>query len=113
MSSDLATFANPAIIRRQHLDHFVDRLKELLERNLEHQRVGRAALAILDECGETIGDVRTGWAASGVDLIDIALTLQRMPDTSFCGLQIFERLMAANAYRIDDVLTDLDRRWPD
>jgi DNA-binding transcriptional LysR family regulator len=28
------------------------------------------------------------------------------------GVQIFERLMASNAYKIDEVLNDLDRKWP-
>ena len=95
----------------QHGHQMVERMKELLERSLEPQRVCSVVGALLDECGEAVGDTRTAWAASAGDLIDIALTLQRLPGTSLCGLQIFERLMTGNAYRIEDVLKNLDRRW--
>ena len=100
------------LFRSPHGDHFIDRLKELLERSLEPERVCRAITALLDECGDAFGDIRTGWVTSAGDLIDIALTLQRLPGTSLCGLRIFERLMAGNAYQIEDVLKNLDRKWP-
>jgi hypothetical protein len=103
---------NREILRAPHGDHFIDRLKELLERSLEPERVCRAITALLDECGDAFGDIRTGWVTSAGDLIDIALTLQRLPGTSLCGLRIFERLMAGNAYQIEDVLKNLDRKWP-
>jgi hypothetical protein len=103
---------NREILRAPHGGHMVDRLKELLERSLEPERVCRVVTAILEECGEAVGDLRTAWAASAGDLIDIALTFQRLPGTSLCGLRIFERLMAGNAYQIEDVLKSLDRRWP-
>ena len=103
---------NREILRAPHGAHLIHRLKELLERSLEPERVCRAITALLDECGDAFGDFRTGWAASAGDLIDIALTLQRLPGTSLCGMRIFERLMAGNAYQIEDVLKKLDRKWP-
>ena len=103
---------NHEILRVQHGHHMVERMKELLERSLEPQRVCSVVSALLDECGDAVSDIRTAWAASAGDLIDIALTLQRLPGTSLCGLRIFERLMTGNAYRIEDVLKNLDRRWP-
>jgi hypothetical protein len=103
---------NREILRVEHGHHMVERMKELLERSLEPQRVCSVVSALLDECGDAVGDIRTAWAASAGDLIDIALTLQRLPGTSLCGLRIFERLMTGNAYRIEDVLKNLDCRWP-
>jgi hypothetical protein len=79
---------------------------------LEPERVCWVVTALLDECGDSFGDFRTAWVASAGDLIDIALTLQRLPGTSRCGLRLFERLMAGNAYQIEDVLKNLDRKWP-
>jgi hypothetical protein len=107
-----AVCQNREILRVQDGDHLVHRLKELLERSLEPERVCQIVTALLDECGDAIGDFRTGWVASAGDLIDIALTLQRLQGTSLCGLRIFERLMAGNAYQIEGVLNDLDRKWP-
>jgi hypothetical protein len=107
-----AVSQNREILRVQHSGQLVDRLKELLERSLEPERVCLVVTALLDECGDAVGDFRTAWAVSAGDLIDIALTLQRLPGTSLCGLRIFERLMAGNAYQIEDVLRNLDRKWP-
>lgn len=107
-----AVCENREIIRAPHGDQMIDRLKELLERSLEPERVCRTVTALLDECGNAFGDLRTGWIASAGDLIDIALTLQRLPGTSLCGMRIFERLMAGNVYQIEDVLKNLDRKWP-
>ncbi len=103
---------NREILRVKHGGNLVDRLKELLERSLEPERVCSVVTALLDECGDAVGDFRTAWVASAGDLIDVALTLQRLPGTSLCGLRLFERLMAGNAYQIEDVLKNLDRRWP-
>ena len=107
-----AVSLNRELLRVQHGGQLVDRLKELLEQSLEPERVCLVVTALLDECGDAVGDFRTAWATSAGDLVDIALTLQRLPGTSLCGLQIFERLMACNAYQIEDVIRDLDRKWP-
>lgn len=103
---------NRELLRVRHGSNLVDRMKELLERSLEPDRVCSVASALLEECGNAVGDIRTAWAASAGDLIDIAVTLQRLPGTSLCGLRLFEHLMAVNAYQIEDVLKNLDRKWP-
>ncbi len=103
---------NRALLRVQHNGQLIDRLKELLEHSLEAERVCSVVEALLEECGDDIGDFRTGWAAAAGDLIDIALTLERLPGTSSGGLEIFERLMAGNAFQLEDVLLKLDRRLP-
>lgn len=107
-----ALLANREILRTPHIDPLVDRLKELIGRSLEPQRVCLVVSAVVDECGSEIGNFSTAWPALANDLIHIALTLQRLSSTADCGVQIFERLMASNAYRIDEVLNDLDRKWP-
>ena len=82
---------NRELLRVRHGSNLVDRMKELLERSLEPDRVCSVASALLEECGNAVGDIRTAWAASAGDLIDIAVTLQRLPGTSLCGLRLFER----------------------
>ena len=68
---------------------------------------------MLDECGPDIANSQTEWSASAGDLVDIAVTLQRDPGTRACGLDLFEGLMDFDAYKVSDVLRDLDRRFPD
>ncbi len=104
--------AHPHVLRHGHSGLLVDRLKELLEDGSECQRVCRVVTSLLAECGKEIADIRTAWAGSAGDLIDISLTLQRFPETRSCGLDIFERLMDLDAYKIPEVLGDLDRRLP-
>ena len=67
------------LLRVQHGGSLVHRLKELLERSLEPERVCRVLTGILDECGHAVGDFRTAWVAYAGDLIDMSLTLQRLP----------------------------------
>jgi hypothetical protein len=104
--------AHPQILQQGPYGFIVDRIKELLEDGVEHRRACLIVTNLLNECGGQIGDVRTAWAASAGDLIDIALTLQRFPDTRSCGLDTFERLMDLDAYKVSEVLGELDRRLP-
>ena len=100
------------VLRYGHSGALVDRLKELLENGSENERVCRVVTKLLAECGQEIGDLRTAWALSGEDLVDIALTLQRSPETRSCGTDIFERLMDLDVYRASEALGELDRRFP-
>lgn len=104
--------AHPQVLKHGHSGFLVDRLKELLEDGSEHQLVCRVVTSLLVECGKEIADNRTAWAGSAGDLIDIALTLQRLPETRSCGLDVFERLMDLDAYKVSEILADLDRRLP-
>jgi hypothetical protein len=106
-----AALQDREILRTPHGDDLVDRLKELLERNVEADRVCKIASALLDELGGAVGSFHTPWFGTAPDLINIALTLQQFPSTRSCAVEIFERLMAANAYTIDEVLEKLDRKW--
>jgi hypothetical protein len=107
-----ALAASPHVLRCGHSGFLVDRLKDLLQESTEAQRVCRIATALLEECGPEVGDFRTAWSASAGDLVDIALTLQRLEATRTCGLDLFERLMDFNAYKVAESLTELDRRFP-
>jgi hypothetical protein len=100
------------ILRHSHTGFLIDQLKGLLEQGREHQRVCMVVTKLMTENGKDVGDVRTSWAASAGDVVDIALTLQRFTDTRECGLKIFEMLMAADAYKPSDALSLLDRRFP-
>ena len=100
------------VLRYGHYGTLVDRLKELLENGSENERVCRVVTRLLAECGQEIGDLRPAWALSGDDLVDIALTLQRTPETRSCGTDIFERLMDLDVYKSSEALGELDRRFP-
>jgi hypothetical protein len=107
-----AIIKQPAVLRYGHSSALVDRLKELLEQGSQEERVCCVVTKLLSECGEDIGDVRKAWAISAGDLVDIALTLQRWPETRSCGTDIFERLMDLNVYEVAEALGELDRRFP-
>jgi hypothetical protein len=103
---------HPLVLRYGRTGVLVDRLKELMEDGSEHERVCRVITALLAECGPAIADRRTLSSLSGEDLVDIALTLQRSPETRSCGTDIFERLMDLDVYRVSEALGELDRRFP-
>jgi hypothetical protein len=107
-----ALAARPQILQHCHSGFLVDRLKELLRDGADPGRVCRVAHAVLDESGRAVADLRTAWAPAAGDLVDIALTLQRLPQTRVCGMDLFERLMDLDAYKIAEALRDIDRRFP-
>ena len=45
-------------------------------------------------------------------LVDIALTLHRLPETRMAGLDLFEQLMGLDVYEVPERLKALDRRFP-
>lgn len=104
--------SHPQVLQHGHSGFLVDRLKELLEDGSENQRVCRVVISLLAECGKEVADDRTAWAAAAGDLIDIALTLQRFPETRSCGLDTFEQFMDLDAYKVTEILADLDRPLP-
>lgn len=52
----------------------------------------------------------SGLAADTEDLINIALTLQRFPETRAQATFIFEHLLIVNAYKVAETAKELDRR---
>ena len=77
---------------------------------VEAERVYRLCNAILDQCGKDVANMQTGLSASAGELIDIALTLQRLPSWRERGLELFERLLELDIYGVKGVLFELDRR---
>ncbi len=83
--------------------HFlIDGLKGLLREGWNPILVHKVAEALIREEGQDLGDIRTARAVDAGDLVDIALTLHRIPETRESGLDLFERLMEVRAYGLDD-----------
>ena len=71
--------------------------------------VHAVASALISESEKDLGDIRTGAAAHAGELADIALTLHRIKETRELGLELFERLMDARSYGLDDRIAAIDR----
>ncbi|MBX4900373.1 HNH endonuclease [Rhizobium bangladeshense] len=88
----------------------VARLQTLLPH--EALLVGRIALGLINTWRSELGDLRTATAGSAADLVDLAITLHRLgPETREIGLEIFERLLEAQAYSAKDTLDEIDNRF--
>jgi hypothetical protein len=104
-----AVLRSPGVLRTDYCRNLVQRLKESLG-NRDPVRICRIAIAIADVRGSELANSTTAFAVATGELIDIALTLQRFPETSECGIELFERLMDTNYYSLDDTVRMLDRR---
>jgi hypothetical protein len=87
-----------------------DRLKELLGEGFDARLLADVTRTLLTAVGSAVSDIRTSWATSAGDLIEISITLQRLPETRDAGLAIFETLLDIGAYEASQVLRELDRR---
>ena len=88
--------------------HFlVKGLKDLLDEDGYPILAYKVAMALVEQTA------RTGSGADAArnlsDLVDLALTLHRIPDTREHGLDLFERLLEANAPGLSQSLTMIDR----
>lgn len=73
------------------------------------EEVASAVTSIVRALGTTLGDVRTHWASDAHDLVTISLALQRLGGRwRIEGLNIFEALLQAEAFGVDDALADLE-----
>ena len=90
--------------------HFLIKgLKGLLRDGWRPRLVHRVTEALVAGTAGELGDIRTGWAGDAGDLADIALTFHRIPDTRDEGLDLFERLMEARSYDVDQRISKIDR----
>ncbi|MEA2893927.1 MAG: hypothetical protein QOI05_4720 [Bradyrhizobium sp.] len=88
----------------------IDRLQGLLPH--EAPLVASIAQVLVAKWQSELGDLRTGTAAIAPELVDIAITLHRLgPQTRDQGLQIFESLLAINAYTARETLDQVDNRF--
>jgi hypothetical protein len=101
----------PTVLREVGTSFLIDRLKDLLSDGNEAQRVCDVASAILRVAREP-SDFRTSLSHTADDLVHIALTLQRLPQTRSAGLKLFEDLMELEVYAVATTLGELDRRLP-
>ena len=91
-------------------DYFLLRgLRGLLRGGWNPTAVHAVASALISESEKDLGDIRTGAAAHAGELADIALTLHRIKETRELGLELFERLMDARSYGLDDRIAAIDR----
>jgi hypothetical protein len=88
----------------------VDRFKELLRDGMDPQLICSVATAVATYGGRELGDMSTRRGGSADDLVEIAIALQRIPETREGGTVLFELLMEFDAYPVADVLRSLDRR---
>jgi hypothetical protein len=100
----------PSVLSQVGSSFLIDRLKDLLSDGNEARRVCDVTSAILR--ANTASDFRTALSHAADDLVHIALTLQRLPQTRSAGLQLFEDLMEMDVYSVATTLGELDRRLP-
>lgn len=105
-----AVLAHPAVLIARNGGNVVDRLKELLREVWNPELVHAVAERLIESGGQGPGDITTAWAGNSKDLVEIALTLHRLPATRSRGLDLFERLMTLEAYGVHESLGTLDRR---
>ena len=90
--------------------HFlIECMKGLLRDGWRPELVYRVTDALVSEKAKDLGDIQTAWAADAGSLADIAVTLHRIPDTRELGLALFERLMDARSYGLDERIENIDR----
>ncbi len=90
----------------------IERLGELLQVALSPERIAVLLVTLVNEYGNEVGDMRTTWHGSAEHIIDLSLTLQRLPETREQGMSVFEKLMDMDAYSIGNALFEIDRRMP-
>jgi hypothetical protein len=100
----------PELIRRGRPSLITDRIKELLAEGFDAGLLADVTRTLLTAVGSAVADIRTSWATNAGDLIEISITLQRLPETREAGLEIFETLLDAGAYEASQVIRELDRR---
>ena len=89
--------------------HTLDRLGDVVDDAPD--LVYRISRRVVDIFNDNIGNLATFAALESETLLSIAMTLQRQEEPHRThGLELFELLLHYNAYRVRDVLMDIDRR---
>ena len=106
----LEAFLKQSSILNAGACHFViERMKGLLREGWCLTLVQKVAITL---AGDELEDTSPGRPRDVSGLVDIALTLHRLPETRISGLDLFERLMDLDVYEVPDRLKTLDRRVP-
>ena len=85
-------------------------LKELLRAGWKPDLIYKVTEVLISQRSDDIGDISTAISAFAGDLADLALTLHRIPDTSELGLELFEKLIEAGPFMIEERISILDRQ---
>ena len=103
-----ALMNNPCILAMAD-DFVVDGLKDLLRGGADPDLVSDVASTVMLQTERTHGE---GDAAAHdlTGLVDLALTLHRIPETREKGIDLFEQMMKADAYGAHERLQQMDRR---
>lgn len=100
---------HPNVLQKARDIFIVEHLQDLL--SLEPDRVYRVCKTLLQYNGSELVNLSTSFSASAPEMINIALTLQRLGgDYRKYGLELFEKLLELNAYGAKDTLMELDHR---
>ena len=87
----------------------IERLKGLLREGWNPILVQTVANTLV---GNSMKDTHAARPGDWAGLVEIALTLHRLPETRMAGLDLFERLMGLDVYEVPERLKALDRRFP-
>jgi hypothetical protein len=91
--------------------YVIDRLQTLLPD--EAELVGKLCLTLTAKWQTDLADISTGAATVAPELVDIAITLHRLSNTTReLGIRLFEELLRLNAYTAQDTLNQIDNRFP-
>ena len=85
-------------------------LKGLLRAGWRPDLIYEVTEVLISQRSDDIGDFSTAISAYAGDLADLALTLHRIPDTSEFGLELFEKLIEARPFMIEERISILDRQ---
>ena len=100
----------PDAVPRSHAELMVERLGTLLPH--EALLVARIARGLIRVWSEQLLDSRTSTALAAPALINVALTLHRLgPATKEIGTELFEQLLAIDAWEARHALDELDNRF--
>ncbi|MCU1325280.1 MAG: hypothetical protein JWN34_650 [Bryobacterales bacterium] len=103
--------AHPHLFGYSAGSYLLDRLKDLVRNGDEAERVC-AVVAALVSGARTKGSGGLQNFRAPEDLVNIALTLQRLRRTRHSGMRLFEELMELDLYSVEPALQELDRRMP-
>ena len=100
---------HPNVLQKACDIFIVEHLQDLLP--LEPDRVYSICKTMLQHNGSELSNISTSFSAAAPEMINIALTLQRLGgDYRKYGLELFEKLLELNAYGAKDTLMELDHR---
>jgi len=99
----------PRILALDSANFILDHLEELL--TIDPDRVYKVSRAYVEQIGKDLGHIQTSFSLKSENLINIALTLQRLGGQHRQnGLDLFERLLEIDAWHIRETLVEIDRR---